>query len=114
VFIFRQEKQETFVLKIFGGDVMNEVSIISKSNQVTNSGSLKQFELGDFKQSILSQAAENIRLSEKLRREINMDISKGVTIYKILDKTLLCISLMTMDKPFYEANSRKLQEKEKK
>lgn len=46
----------------------------------------------------------NIKASERLR----CDINKEQDIFKILDMALLCISMMTNDKPFYSQNREKL------
>ncbi|MCD3232425.1 hypothetical protein [Clostridium botulinum] len=50
--------------------------------------------------------AEYIKASEKLRGEI----SKGKDPFIMLDKSLLCISLMTGDDVFYKVNRKKLIE----
>ncbi len=47
---------------------------------------------------------ENIKVSERLR----CDINKEKDIFKILDMALLCISMMTNDKPFYTQNREKV------
>lgn len=47
---------------------------------------------------------ENINISEKLR----CDIYKEDDIFKMLDMSLLCISLMADDKAFYKQNKEKL------
>ena len=47
---------------------------------------------------------ENIKVSEKLR----CDINKESDIFRMLDMALLCISTMTNDKPFYKQNREKL------
>lgn len=47
---------------------------------------------------------ENIKASERLR----CDINKEEDIFKILDMALLCISMLTNDKPFYTQNREKV------
>ena len=49
---------------------------------------------------------ENIKVSERLR----CDINKEKDIFKILDMALLCISIMTNDKPFYTQNREKVND----
>lgn len=59
----------------------------------------------DGKEKTLQQIiCENIKVSEKLR----CDINKEKDIFRMLDMALLCISTMTNDKPFYEINREKL------
>lgn len=52
---------------------------------------------------------ENIREAGQLRAEINKSIQAGEPIYGILLKAIECISLMTGDKLFYDANKENLQ-----
>ncbi len=52
---------------------------------------------------------ENIRKAGRLRAEINKNIQAGEPIYGILLKAIECISLMTGDKLFYDANKENLQ-----
>ena len=52
---------------------------------------------------------KNIKRAERLRTEINKDIQAGEPAYKVLLKTIECISLMTGDKLFYDMNKSNLQ-----
>ena len=52
---------------------------------------------------------ENIREAGQLRAEINKSIQAGEPIYGILIKAIKCISLMTGEKLFYDANKENLQ-----
>lgn len=52
---------------------------------------------------------ENIRKAGQLRAEINKGVKAGEPIYKILLKAIECISLMTGEKLFYDANREYLQ-----
>lgn len=64
-----------------------------------------QYIKSDGKEKTLQQIlCENIKASECLR----CDINKEKDIFKMLDMSLLCISLMTNDKSFYEQNREKL------
>lgn len=59
----------------------------------------------DGKQRTLQEIfCDNIKISEKLR----CDINKENDIYKMLDMALLCISLLASDKTFYRQNKEKL------
>ncbi|MGI6227202.1 MAG: hypothetical protein ACOYJ1_13210 [Peptococcales bacterium] len=53
--------------------------------------------------------AENIKKSEHLKIEINKGIQAGQPIYKLLLKSIECISLMTGDKIFYTMSKDNLQ-----
>lgn len=52
---------------------------------------------------------ENIKRAGQLRADINKGVQAGEPIYKLLLKAIECISLMTGDKLFYEANKANLQ-----
>jgi len=52
---------------------------------------------------------DNIKKAGQLRADINKGVQAGEPIYKLLLKAIECISLMTGDKLFYEANKANLQ-----
>ncbi|MGL4546586.1 hypothetical protein [Eubacterium aggregans] len=52
---------------------------------------------------------ENIRRAGQLRADINKGVQAGEPIYKLLLKAIECISLMTGEKLFYDANKENLQ-----
>ena len=52
---------------------------------------------------------ENIRQAGQLRAEINKGVQAGEPIYKLLLKSIECISLMTGEKLFYDMNKDNLQ-----
>lgn len=59
----------------------------------------------DGEQKTLQQIiCDNIKASEILR----CDINRETDIFKMLDMALLCISMLTNDKPFYTQNREKL------
>lgn len=51
-----------------------------------------------------TEVAENIKLSERLRSEINIGTKAEESIEALYAKALKCISLMTGDTVFYEQN----------
>lgn len=61
--------------------------------------------LSDKEKAYYNKMINNIKVSERLRSEINLDIKAGKEPKEILDKALRCISLMTDDKAFYNNNS---------
>lgn len=60
-------------------------------------------------QEIYFKMANNIKKSERLRRNINKDIKNKVSKDIILKSCLECISLMTGDSVFYSQNIKELE-----
>lgn len=56
--------------------------------------------------TILQEYSRKIKASEKIRSEINLEDDPMV----ILDKSLLCISLILNDMTFYKFNKQKLKD----
>lgn len=77
-----------------------------KTNRLKESADKKQATLIEYSEQI----EDNVKVSERLRAEINKDISDKRPIRQILDKALLTISLMTGDSVFYRQNSKKIKE----
>lgn len=61
--------------------------------------------LSDKEKAYYNKIINNIKVSERLRSEINLDIKAGKEPKEILDKALRCISLMVDDKTFYNNNT---------
>lgn len=69
----------------------------------------KQREAEEQQRAVYNEHQANISKAGQLRASINIDIKQGEETYNILLKALECISLMTGDKLFYDANKERLQ-----
>jgi len=65
---------------------------------------VRKQELKELDNNYSAEVAENIKLSEHLRSEINIGTKAGESIETLYVKALKCISLMTGDTIFYEQN----------
>jgi hypothetical protein len=62
----------------------------------------------DKRDQLLQQMTDNINKSQHLRVEITKGLAQGADHKEILEKALLCISLMTGDEAFYNVNRGRL------
>lgn len=88
--------------------LLNEIQSDFSTRKEQSPGQIKyskQKENSEKHKDYIKELAENSKISERLRREINKSNDKE----EMLEKALECISLMTGDKVFYTLNITKVK-----